>query len=898
MDVRKPELGQPLTTDQGADSLQKAGKLTIFFGMAPGVGKTFAMLKEAREEAQIGRDVVIGFLRTHNSKRTEALIQGLKLIPGCLEAAHTNSAGKLDLDAILSRQPHLVVIDELAHTNPPGSRHPHRYQDVRELLLAGIDVFTTLNLHNIASESEAVRRFTGFNGRESVPDSVFDRAEIRLVDLSPAKLLQRLHVQMSYLTQDAELSSLNFFNESNLVALREMSWRFVADHMGCETRVYMQHRQIEGPWKSGPRLLAVVCPGASPEQVVSWTRRQAEALNSPWLALYVETPRDLAGSANAQITRALALAQELGAEVITTTDHDLVKGVLRVAKQRNATRIIIGNSGKLSGRAFSRGSLMDKLVTAGGDFEVLAVPTRLEVSEKSGRTSTRAVPSSLGQYVVAAGLIGAITIVSFIWGPIIGGPYAAALIYLLAVVILGSFVRRGPTLMAATLSALLWDYFILPPIFKFQIANAEDVLLLGTYFVVALTLGQLTTRIRAQQRAERLGEERATALYLLTRELNEASTLDQIAQQAVEHMERAFNAQAMLFSIESPGQLQQLPSSAGEVALGAEEKEAIDWVVKHGEKAGRHTPNMPLTKVLFAPLRTAGSVIGVMGLRLTQSFPPTIHQLNLLDSFLHQIAFAMDRHRLREFFARAKLLAESERLSKALLNSMSHEMRTPIAVINSAANNLGELLGENDAELCRETLGAIQHASERLNRLVGNILDVARLESGRIQPRISECDVSELVHFAVNSAEKQLGQHKVTVEIEENLPLVPMDFGLTEQAVTNLLSNAAFHTPPETAVNVRVRAEREFLIIEVADRGPGIPEEALDRLFQKFYRAPGAPTGGTGLGLSLAKGFVEAQGGTIEAKNRPGGGAIFTIHLPLGNPPRPALEKTYEQPVE
>lgn len=877
-------IAQPLfrrSTDWKRGSRQTPGRLTIYFGMAPGVGKTHAMLQAARSEALAGREVVVAFVQTHGSKAIDALLRGLEQIPGRMPAAGSASLSEMDLDAVVARRPHLVVVDELAHANPPGSRHPSRYQDIQELLAAGIDVFTTLNLHEFASEATTVQRITGLPLGTTVPDSVFDGAELQLVDMAPQKLLKRLHIEMPYLTQDTQLSAIHFFSESNLMALRQLSWRLVADHLARRTSDYMQQQQIAGPWRSGPRLLAVLSPGSAPEQIVRWTRRLADSLNASWIVLYVETPRTLDAPRHAEITRVLALAEELGAQVVTTTDDDLVRGVLRVASQRNTTQIIIGKSSGSTWRGFTRNSFLRRLIRASGDFEIRIVPAEPEAPLQARRgASLSNNESQWRQYAVATAVVAVITLITFFFGSRLGGPYAGALIYLLGVVALGSSVSRGPTFMAALLSALLWNYLVLPPVFAFQVAHVQDALLLGTFFVVAVILGQLTTQIRAQQQAERLREDRATALYLLIRELNEATTLDHILQQAISNMEHAFKARVMIFYAETADQPLHSPHPRDSFEVTDADQQAIAWVARHGERAGKFTSNFPAAVALHVPLSTTGGVIGVASLRWTQSFPPTIHQLNLLDSFSQQIAFALDRHRLRQVSERATLLAESERLSKALLNSMSHEMRTPIAVITSAINNLVNLEKSGDEEARSDTMTAIQDAAARLNRLVGNLLSITRLESGHVKPRITACDPGDLIRVAVLNTESELAGHKLVVDVPPDLPFARMDFHLMEQVLVNLLSNAAVHTPPGTLVEIRARAERHSLIIEVADRGPGIPAESMERLFDKFYRGPMAPTGGTGLGLSLVKGFVEAQGGIVEVMNRMGSGAVFRVHVP------------------
>jgi len=494
------------------------------------------------------------------------------------------------------------------------------------------------------------------------------------------------------------------------------------------------------------------------------------------------------------------------------------------------------------------------------------------------------------EYLVAVAVVAFITLATFPFAAYVGGSHGAALILLLGVVVVGYFLRRGPTLLAAALSALVWDFFLLPPVYAFRISNVGDALLLGMYFTVAIIIGQLTTRIRAQQEIERLRQERATALYLLTLELSEDVGLERILHRAARQMERAFGARVSVLIADSNGALRPLPGENQSPVLALDEYAAAAWVLKKNQRAGRFTLNHPNAEALYAPLVTSSGSIGVVGLRLAQSFPPTSHQLSLLDAFLQQITLALDRNQLRQISETARLLAESERLSKTLLDSVSHEIQTPIAVIQSAVSNLAHVDPTEPWESHQAIVSALEHATARLNRLVGNVLEMTRLESGHVKPRLNECDVRDLLHTALSHTEKELAGRPVEVEIPPELPIIPMDFVLMEQALANLLVNAAGHTPSGTAVRLAARVENDFLIIQVADRGPGIPPESLSRVFEKFYRGPSAPTGGSGLGLSLVKGFVEAQGGQVTAGNRPEGGAVFTIRMPLANIPPVVVE--------
>ncbi len=884
-DEVRPDPDLLLAAIKKLDAQEKRGKLKVFFGMAAGVGKTYAMLEAAHKEKDAGRDVVIGYVETHGRKETDALVGNLPLIPRKSLEYRGIAITEMDIDAVLARRPHLALVDELAHTNAPGSRHPKRYQDVLELLEAGIDVYTTLNVQHVASRSDTVRQITGSTMAEIVPDSVLDIAEIELIDLPPEELITRLDEGKVYLPERAETALFNFFREGNLTALREMALRLTAERVGQDVRDYMQTMQIEGPWKSGHRLLVAISPSPLSEQMIRWTRRLADSFNSPWVAVYVETSRVLGEEDQSRLTRNLELARELGAEVVTTSDEDIVRGLLRVARHHNVTQIVVGKPG---GHPlfdfFKGGSVLRRLVRESGNIDIHVVRADKDLEEKPFRNWRLPEPSTRPQYFTALGVVAAITLAGFLLNPLIKYR-AVALIFLMANVVLALFVGRGPMVVAATATALLWNYFFLPPTHTFYITSTEDALMFGMYFVIALVMGQLITRIRAQEKAERSREERATALYLMTRELADATGRDEILKKVVEQMKQVFKAEIAILLPDTTGTLSRQPHSASTFAVTDKEHSVAAWVFQHAKPAGKFTDSLPLAEALYLPLNTAAGVFGVMGVHLLPTPMLTINQRNLLDTFVRQIALVLDRQQLREKAEQNRLLMESERLGKTLLNSISHEMRTPIAAIASAASGLGDEKLNSRPELQRAFLGEISEAAERLNRLVGNLLDITRLESGHVKPKMDWCDVKDLIHVALKRNEKQLAQHKVSVSLADSLPLVRMDFVLMEQVLNNLLLNAAAYTPAETPVEIAVRVEGPRLVMTVADRGPGLPPEALIRIFDKFYRAPTAPAGGTGLGLSIVKGFVEAQDGSVKAENRAGGGAIFTVTLPLGESP-------------
>ncbi len=865
------------------DSQEKRGKLKIFFGMSAGVGKTYAMLRAAHVKLSEGRDVVIGYIETHGRAETDALVAGLPIIPRARIEHRGITLTETDLDAILARKPELVLVDELAHTNAPGCRHPKRYQDVLEILAAGIDVYSTLNVQHVASRADTVREITGANSPEVVPDSVLDIAEIELIDISPENLIKRLDEGKVYLPDRAEVAMINFFREGNLTALREMALRLTAERVGQDVRDYMQVMQIAGPWKTGHRLLVGLSPSPLSEQMARWTRRLADSLSCEWVAVYVETSSPLSEAGESRLNRNLTVARELGAEVITTADEDVVGGLLRVARQHNITQIVVGKPGRAFW-PFSRDSSLRRLVRESGNIDIHIVRAQKKTGEEPAPVWHFRNTSSLRQYGVALAGVGVSTLVAYLCHQLVGYRTVGT-VYLLNVVVMALFVGRGPILAAAAAGAVLWNFCFIPPVRTLYIATLEDAFVFGAYFIVALVLGQLITRLRAQERAERRREERATALYMLTRGLADAVGMEEILRNLVKQVGVVFGAEVAVFLPQADGQIaRQDLSSTFDVT--DKEQSVADWVFRHGQAAGRFTDNLPLAEALYLPLAATSNMVGVMAVRLRQPNPLSIDQRNLLDAFARQGALVMDRQRLRDAAGQAKVLAESERLGKTLLNSVSHEIRTPLAVITSAVAALATAPPGPSNMTRSSLLGEIQEAATRLNRIVGNLLNMTRLESGHIKPKLEWCDVADLFNVTRKSVEGDLAAHKFSIAVQSGMPLVQMDFVLMEQAISNLLLNASIYTPVGTEVELRAAVEGAECVLSVLDRGPGLPPDMINRLFDKFYRFPGSPVGGTGLGLSIVKGFVEAQFGRVEARNRPGGGAVFSIHLPLGQPPQ------------
>jgi two-component system sensor histidine kinase KdpD len=863
-----------------AEAKARRGRLKVFLGMSPGVGKTYAMLRAAQRARAEKVDVVVGIVETHGRVETEAMVAGLETQPRRTFEHRGASLAEMDIDGLLARRAQLAVVDELAHTNAPGSRHTKRWQDVVELLEAGVDVFTTLNIQHVESRADAVRQIVGVAVRETVPDSVLDLAdEVELLDLTPGALRERLREGKVYLGERAATAAENFFQESNLNALRELALRFTAERVDRELRALRSTAVKQTVWRSGERLLVAV--GASPfsTQLVRWTRRLAAAQGASWVAVYVEGSRAPTPEAQRLLDANLALARELGAEVVVTHDDDVAAALVRTALRYDATQIVVGKPRESRWRTWLRGgSLVERLLRRGGNIDIYVVPAEPGAPPRRQVDLEAAWRSRPREYGWAVGVVAALTLL----GQFLPADtyLAAGLGYLLAIVALSLRVGRGPVLAAGVLSAATWNFLFIPPRFTFHISRVEDATLFVAYFAVAIIVGQLTARIRAQARHERLREERATALFDLTRALAEARDLDGAVFAALRQIDGLFGVQSALLLAENCAQ-NLVPHFAGSFAVDEKERGVAAWVFEHRRAAGRSTDTLPSSAGYHLPLVREARALGVLSVFAGET-ALTLAQRDLLEAFGRQLALIIEREHLQAASEREKLLAKSAQLHRALLDSVSHELRTPLAVITGTLENLAEA----DATARASLLNEGRTAAQRLNRLVGNLLDQTRLESGALKPRFDWCDAGDIVNAAREAVRDALGGHPLTVEIPAELAPVYADFTLTEQALANLLLNAAVHTPAGTAITVTAGLEpgaaRAFLA--VADRGPGIAAAEQERIFRKFARGGGARVGGLGLGLAIVQGFAAAQGGTVAYRDNPGGGAVFTIYLPHRTP--------------
>jgi two-component system, OmpR family, sensor histidine kinase KdpD len=872
-DSDRPDPDELLAQMKRDETAATRGKLKIFFGMSPGVGKTYAMLQAAQQKSQQGTEVVVGIVETHGRKETEALLEGMPIMPRTQVEYRGAKLEEMDLDAILTWHPGLAVVDELAHTNAPGSRHPKRYQDVLELLDAGIDVYTTLNVQHVASRSDTVRQISGVTVSETVPDSVLDLAdEMVLIDLTPEQLRARLSEGKVYLGERAVWAAQNFFRESNLTALREMALRLVAEHVDRDLRDIMSEQKIAGPWKSGDRLLVAVSASPYSERLIRYTRRLAASMEASWIVANIERPRPLSQEEQARLTRYLALARQLGAEVVSTPGREVGETLLRIARQHNVTQIVIGKPLGSRWASFWKRDPLHWLMRHSGNIDIHMIPsdeTSPPLREPLEERLARAPWRDFGIALAIAAVVTAISLAIFDFT----GYWAVALFYLLAVVIAATRLRRWPTLFLAALSAMLWNFLFIPPRFTFYITHLHDILMFGAYFVIALVIGHLASQLREREQSERRREERSTALYRLTRALAASRDLDEALPKVLALIKNVFEADAAVWLRDEGGLSRHRTST---FAPSTKDESVATWAFQKKQAAGKSTDTLPDADALHIPLVTGDRAEGVLTVRI--AIPPTIEQRELLDAFAGQLALFVNKERALEESRSAQVERQSQKLQKTLFDSVSHELKTPLAAMTVAL------------EQPQPDYAELQQAVLRLTRSVDHLLDATRLESGLLRPVREWCDPGDLLREAV--ALSGLKEDAVKISIAKDLPTVSGDAPLIQQALVALLSNAVAHAKSDQPIEVSVARDDSTLVFSVADHGPGLAPGEENKVFEKFYRGPGTRPGGLGLGLSIARQLVEAHGGQIVAQNRQNGGARFSIRLPIGEPMRLPIEAT------
>jgi len=884
---QRPDPEQLLRRVQAEEQRGGRGKLRLFLGFAAGVGKTYAMLEAAQEQFAQGRHILVAYVETHGRKETEALLAGLPIISRRQVTYRDVTLEEMDLDAVLARRPELAVVDELAHTNAPGSRHTRRFHDVEELLAAGIDVYSTLNVQHVESLNDVVAQITGIIVRETVPDRILEEADqIELVDISPDELIQRLREGKVYVPEQAVQAIRKFFRPGNLTALREISLRYLAGRVDEQMRRYMEAHAIPGPWAAGERVLVAIGPGPLSERLVRAGRRLASGLGAEWIALFVETPEyhRLPQAEQERVTKALHLAEELGARTEVITGPSPPQEIVRYARAHNITKIVAGVSLRPWWERLRRGSLVDWILRHSENIDVYAIsvppgPTSLPAP------SPRAQRAPVRAYLYAIGIVALVTLAGqFVHGHL--EPANLTMIYLLAVVIVALEWGRGPSILAAALSVVMFDFFFVPPRYTMAIGDTEYLITFAGLLVVGLVISALAGRVREQVRAARQREASTAALYALSRDLAAASTLEEILPAIARHVGSAFDRNVAIF-IARRGR-PEVAYHGPEFPLTENESAVAAWVMQHGEPAGRGTETLPAARARYVPLKTAQGVNGVLGVLPATGQPVfTPEQEQLLQAFASQAALALERVQTATATQRRELSRETEKLQTAVLNSISHDLRTPLASVSGALSSLLDGEVHHDDATHRALLETAKEGADRLTQLVTNLLDMTRVEAGALSLRKEPGDIEDLVGAALAQLGSRAQEREIEFDLPPDLPSVPMDFALMTQALSNVLDNALKYSPADRPVRIEARTAGGEVHVSVADRGLGIPHGDLTRIFDKFQRAAHPPdAGGLGLGLTISKGIIEAHGGRIWAANRPDGGAVVSFALPyvLGEP--------------
>jgi two-component system, OmpR family, sensor histidine kinase KdpD len=863
------------------ESRAKRGRLKIFLGMCPGVGKTYAMLQAGKALQLQGRDVVIGLVETHQRKETAALLDGMEMLPR-LECEHKGAVlEELDLDAILRRKPEMVLVDELAHTNADTCRHPKRYQDVQELIDAGISVFTTVNIQHIESRVDVVRQITGVVIRETVPDGIMDQAdEMELIDLTPDRLRQRLSEGRVYLADRAQAAAENFFKAENLTALRELSLRYTAEKVDQELKVLLGKRRIKGPWKAHERLLVAVAPSPYAESLIRWTRRQAGMLDCTWTALYVDSGSDLDEESKTRLAKCLSLARELGAEIVSVPGRDIGKAVLDYAREQHITQIVLGKTETHSWRQWLRLSFVDRILRGSGMIDVMVVRP-----EKDWRSSVpgkkrliHGLPPSR-EWLEALGIVTGVTVFSLLIAPFTGYE-SISFIYLLAVLLAAFRLSRWPVLVLAALGALCWNFLFIPPFYTFYIGRFHDGLMFGLMFLVAAVLGQLTSRLQEREKTERLREKRTATLLAFTQVLASEPETPRALQRACGMIEKLFNIDVCILTRLNGEQLNEKPAEGWTFIPDDKERGVAAWVYSHRKAAGKCTGTLGYAESLHLPLYTAALNLGVLLVKPCGGRSFDVSERALLENFAAQLGFALEKNHVVEAIQRAEVSYRSSILQKTLLDSVSHELKTPLATLQVAASALKDpsiVAARAKVELVATEVSV---ATFRLSRIVNHLLDMTKLDAGKVEPQQEWCELAELLRDVLDQLKEVVPLRKVELDLGD-LPLIKIDPTLLEKALFNLLHNASLYTPAEASVAVAVSLHGKNLVLRVMDSGPGLRAEDLNRIFEKFYRPEGSPAGGSGLGLAIARGLIRSMGGELTAHNGPEKGAIFTITLPV-----------------
>lgn len=894
-ELQRPDPDKLLAQIQADEEKSKRGKLKIFLGYVAGVGKTYAMLEAAHQRMDEKVDVVVGYAETHGRKETENLLDGLELMPRRTVEYRGTSLSEMDLDSILARHPQLVLVDELAHTNAPGSRHPKRYMDVEELLNAGIDVYSTVNIQHLESLQDVVQQITGVVVREKIPDRLIDEAdEIELIDLPTDELLQRLRDGKVYISDQAMRALEKFFRKGNLTALRELSLRRAANRVDNQMLNYMRHESIAGPWPAAERILVCISSHPLAERLIRSGKRLADDLNADWYVLFVETPQHLKmpSENRSRVQHFLTLAEELGAKVSDVSGESVSEEVIKFAHEHNITKIIAGKPFRPRMIEILRGSVIDQIIRGSGSIDVYVVSDRDTPNGPAMRSSRAHLDSnhSFWKYLIGLLLVGTATLLGIPLKQFLD-PTNLVMVYLLAVVIAALYLGRGPAILASFISVLCFDFFFIDPTLTFTVYDTQYLItfagLLAVGLIISSSAALLRDQVNAMQRKDRLNQ----SLFNYSRELTGAITLEQVIQIANKSINSILSREAIILLPNNGGL--QIRASNSEVPLNEDELAVAEWAYKNNLSAGHGTDTLPATALRFVPLLTSNGSVGVLGIKAAKGEPPlSIEQRMQLEGLANLTALALERALLAKSASQAEMLRNTEKLQSALLNSISHELRTPLSSITGVLTTLVDSekhlhsVQKMDEETRMDLLVSAIGQARNLNLLVENLLNMTRLEAGRVQLNLEWVDMQDLIGSVLQQYSSRLKNRNVEVTIAQDLPLVYCDVTLIAQVLANLIDNACKYSPERTPIEITASAIENEAKIQVRDFGTPLSQEEINRVFDKFFRgAEHKSITGTGLGLSICKGIIETHGGQIVAYNNKGAGMTFAFTLPLQKRP-------------
>jgi two-component system sensor histidine kinase KdpD len=888
-DRRNPD--ELLADVQREEARARRGRLRIFFGASAGVGKTYTMLEAARGARAAGADIMVGYVEPHGRVETERLLEGIEQLP-FLEVRYRGiTRREFDLDAALKRKPATLLVDELAHSNiaegDPAPRHVKRWRDIEELLDAGINVWTTLNVQHLESLNDVVAGITGIRQQETIPDRIFDEAdEVELIDLPPDDLLARLRAGKVYISDQVDTATERFFRKPNLLALRELALRRTADRVDAAAQQYAGRERASRPWLARDRFLIAVAPDDQAEQLVRVGKRFADALDAEWLVVTVETPEllKLGERARNRRIKVLRLAESLGAQTVTLDGSSAAATLTEYARLRSIPRIVVGEPRRRGWRALLRPSTATKLVRHGQGLDVSVIARRdtTRAPERPDRAAPRAI--DWGRYGAAALISLLCTGIAALMFPYFELTNLV-MVYLLGATIAALRLGRGPASLTAIVNVLAFDFFFVEPRFTFAVGDFQYVVTFAVMLIVALIIANLVASVRAQTRVAGARERRTALLYEMSRELAATRQLDNIARVAVKHVAETFAGHAVVLIPDAAGRLHHPQGAPTPAALRGADLSVAQWVLDHGRPAGLGTDTLPAAVAQYQPLRGSKRTLGVLAVQPTQRRRLLLpEQQHLLETFAGQIGLAIERASLAEEAEAARVASEAESLRNTLLASISHDLRTPLAVIAGASSALNDPSLRLDPEARAQLARSIDAKAQEMSALISNVLDLMRFEAGEVHLRRDWQTLDDLLGMALGRLHDGLAHHLVRIDLPGDLPAVHVDALLITQVFANLLENCVKHTPPGTQIIVSAALEGQAVRVVVDDNGPGLPPGDPERLFKKFQRGRDeSNTGGAGLGLAICRAIVNAHGGAITASQRPGGGTRFAFTLPTAN---------------